>query len=132
MSTLITTQTKMISPMYDILNSFDKEENKIIEEYDDELPPQVPLLRRTRRKTCNNCGRILGMVILSNEHTMMCVFCSEEIMKKSEKVQQSLIERKKVMEKKKVLLQDIIDIGLCPNRIRQTLLFETLEFFETE
>lgn len=132
MSTLITIQTNMIFPMYDILNNFNKEENKILEEYDDELPPLLPVLRRTRRTTCSNCGRIFGMMMLTEEHTMMCLFCSREITKISEEVQKSLYEKKKIMEKKKVILQDIIEFGLCPIRIRQTLLFETQEFFRTE
>lgn len=124
----------MISPMFDILDNWTEEKKNVSEEDSSELPEfiEIPRLRRHTKIRCHNCKKICPMIILVDVEIIMCFFCSQYIKMKHTKIQESLKSKKNFVNYNKKVHQDIIIFGLNPDRIEQTIPFETLELFETK
>ena len=124
----------MITPALDIINNFyyETEEKEFYD--DDEMPPMMPqVLRRTHKVICSSCKRISSEYTLEDRRApIMCFRWIEELKKVCGQVQESIKIKKDIMEKRKDLYQDIIEVGMIPERIKQTDLFETTEFFSSE
>ena len=127
----------MISPLFDIINNFYHEEDNTsdtLPDYEnDELPDMSLLvLRRSHRIICTNCKDIFCSVTPYRNQQILCYECSDSIKDKSLEMKKSLDYKKNVLETKKNVYEEIIDFGLHPIRIKQTLLFETIELFKNE
>lgn len=59
----------------------------------------------------------------------LCICCSIEIQKAYMDKQEQINYKKNIMSIYKNVLEEICLIGLLPNRIRQTLLVDTIHFF---
>ena len=124
----------MSSALFEIINnSYYKEERKNEDYYyddeDDEMP-ELPIMRRTRKTICSGCGNISSLYTPYLDHKVLCCGCSRLIRNTSKQMKASLDYKKDLLEKKKNLFQEIIELGLHPDRIRQTCPFETIYFFE--
>lgn len=103
-----------------------------VEEKNTELDMfEIIPLRRTHKIVCSTCGNICGMPIVIYDVPIMCVFCSNELRRKQTKLQDSFKNWKNILEKKKYVFKDIIEVGMIPNRIKQTGQFDTEHLFGT-
>lgn len=124
----------MIAPVLDMINNFyyETEEKEIYD--DDDMPPMMPpVLRRTHKIICSSCKRISSEYVLEDRNApIMCFICTKELKKVSGQIQESIKIKKNIMEKRKEICQEIIEVGMNPERIKQTDLFETTELFKKE
>lgn len=123
-------QEEMNSAVFEIINyPYYREERKNEDYYDDD-DDELFTLRRSRKMSCSGCARIFCLYTPYIDHKVLCCKCSSLIRDGSIKVKISLDHKKDVLDNKKFLYQEIIELGLHPDRIQQTCPFETINFFE--
>lgn len=117
----------MNSVLLDIINNIHAEKKT----EDEEELPELLFPRRSTRIICAICSSRIGMVISIRNVPIMCCICSNDIMTKYHEIQESFKLWKLNIEKKRKICADIICIGMNPDRIEQTDLFETRYLFGT-
>ena len=117
----------MNSVLLDIMKNVNAEKKM---EYVDEIP-ELLFPRRSTRIICAICSSRIGMVISIRNVPIMCCICSSDIISKYHQIQESFKSLKLNMEKKRKIFEEIITIGMNPDRIEQTDLFETRYLFGT-
>lgn len=120
-------EEKMDFALLDIMKNIYAEKKT---EDEDEIP-ELFFPRRSTRITCAICSSLIGMVISIRNVPIMCCICSNDIKTRYHQIQESFKNRKLIMEKKRIIFEDIITIGMNPDRIEQTDLFETRYLFGT-
>lgn len=120
----------MISPLLDILTKLYVESDGVThqsEETDIDLPLSIGL-RRTTKTLCKMCGCVFALYIpmsLPKSTYFVCHICSNVLYNEARKMYISL--KYKTMYRFSVLpriLLDIQAIGMLPNRITQSRLFD--------
>ena len=106
-------------------------ENEPIE--DDMLFPDMTRLRRTHKMFCRFCNEdCYGDVLyVGTTRSRLCLDCKTEIKQAIRDHKIYLHKFIDIMDNMEQVKQQIIEIGMHPDRIRQTLLAEYLHLFNT-
>ena len=104
----------MNSSVLDIVSNFHYQD----ENNDNDDFPEIPQLRRTSTVECKMCNRLIGM-FTPTYPKIMCPMCSNELFEKVRRLQEKLNIMKIQYNRKKELLEDIINFGMNPDRIEQ-------------
>lgn len=95
------------------------------------FPAQLPRLRRTGHCYCKYCTHIWGDFVDANlSRNRVCVWCSNMIKDRAWKIRQRFEKFwSKYLDNRRNCLEQIIEIGLHPDRVSQTQLGDFVHLF---
>ena len=98
----------------------------------DEFPEPLRFIRNYMLY-CTHCGKVWnGPIYNGMTRSRICSHCETELFKRSiSKKRQHYHKTMDIVNHKKKIHSEIIDIGMNPSRIYQTLLMDTLHLFKT-
>ena len=102
-------------------------EPQVIEDSDEESQTLFISLRRTKKTRCKICKEIMGtyLPIKVPYDTTICIFCEHSIIYSVSSYKKRILQKSKIKNLiLKKLHEEIIEFGMRPDRIRNTLLFE--------
>ena len=97
--------------------------------HQEDLILEFPRLRRTHKVYCASCHSSWSCVLYDGVSELLCTECRKtirNIVKKRRIIMYRILESAKMKEQ---IHEQILDIGMHPDRVRQTQLADTLYLF---